>query len=447
MKYMTGNEIREKFLKFFEDRGHLILPSASLIPQDDPTLLLIGAGMAPFKPFFTGKMKPPSPRIATCQKCVRTGDIENVGRTARHHTYFEMLGNFSFGDYFKREAITWAWEFFTQMVGMPADRIYVTVYEEDQEAYEIWTKEVGLEPSHVKRMGKADNFWEHGSGPCGPCSELHFDRGESYGCGSPDCGVGCECDRFVEIWNLVFTQFENDGNGNYTRLEHPNIDTGMGIERLACMVQNVDNIFEIDTMQRIMGHIMRIAGVKYGEDAKNDVSLRVITDHIRSTTFLIGDGVMPSNEGRGYVLRRLLRRAARHGRLLGIKEPFLADVCETVIEVNESAYPVLAEKRAFIKKVIRKEEESFGKTIDTGLILLDRMIASGTGSTMSGEDAFKLSDTYGFPLDLTMEILEEKNLTIDEEGFQAAMKEQKEKARKEALREKEKVAREKARKR
>lgn len=350
MEWTGLNDLREKYLRFFESKGHLRMPSFSLVPQGDKSLLLINSGMAPMKKFFTGEVTPPSKRVTTCQKCVRTPDIENVGKTSRHGTFFEMLGNFSFGDYFKREAITWAWEFFTQVVGMPADRIYVTVYEEDQEAYEIWTKEVGLEPSHVKRMGKADNFWEHGSGPCGPCSELHFDRGESYGCGSPDCGVGCECDRFVEIWNLVFTQFENDGNGNYTRLEHPNIDTGMGIERLACMVQNVDNIFEIDTMQRIMGHIMRIAGVKYGEDAKNDVSLRVITDHIRSTTFLIGDGVMPSNEGRGYVLRRLLRRAARHGRLLGIKEPFLADVCETVIEVNESAYPVLAEKRAFIKR-------------------------------------------------------------------------------------------------
>ena len=429
MEWTGLNDLREKYLRFFESKGHLRMPSFSLVPQGDKSLLLINSGMAPMKKFFTGEVTPPSKRVTTCQKCVRTPDIENVGKTSRHGTFFEMLGNFSFGDYFKREAITWAWEFFTQVVGMPANRIYVTVYEEDPEAYEIWTKEVGLDPSHVKRMGKADNFWEHGSGPCGPCSELHFDRGESYGCGSPDCGVGCECDRFVEIWNLVFTQFENDGNGNYTRLEHPNIDTGMGIERLACMVQDVDNIFEIDTMQRIMGHIMRIAGVKYGEDAKTDVSLRVITDHIRSTTFLIGDGVMPSNEGRGYVLRRLLRRAARHGRLLGIKEPFLADVCETVIEVNEGAYPVLAEKRDFIKKVICREEESFGKTIDTGLVLLDRMIASSAGSTMSGEDAFKLSDTYGFPLDLTREILAERGMDVDEARFHELIAEQRKRAR------------------
>ena len=429
MEWTGLNDLREKYLSFFESKGHLRLPSFSLVPQGDKSLLLINSGMAPMKKYFTGEVTPPRGRVTTCQKCVRTPDIENVGKTARHGTFFEMLGNFSFGDYFKREAITWAWEFFTQIVGMPAERIYVTVYEEDDEAYNIWTKEVGLDPSHVKRMGKADNFWEHGSGPCGPCSELHFDRGESYGCGSPDCGVGCECDRFVEIWNLVFTQFENDGKGHYTHLEHPNIDTGMGLERLACVVQNVDNIFEIDTMQRIMGHIMRLADVKYGEDEKKDVSLRVITDHIRSTTFLIGDGVMPSNEGRGYVLRRLLRRAARHGRLLGVKGPFLADVCDTVIEVNEGAYPVLAEKRDFIKKVIRKEEESFGKTIDTGLTLLDRMIDGCEGKTMSGEDAFKLSDTYGFPLDLTREILAERGMDVDEKRFNELIAEQRKRAR------------------
>lgn len=429
MEWTGLNELREKYLSFFESKGHLRLPSFSLVPQGDKSLLLINSGMAPMKKYFTGEVTPPRGRVTTCQKCVRTPDIENVGKTARHGTFFEMLGNFSFGDYFKREAITWAWEFFTQVVGMPAERIHVTVYEEDDEAYNIWTKEVGLDPSHVKRMGKADNFWEHGSGPCGPCSELHFDRGEAYGCGSPDCGVGCECDRFVEIWNLVFTQFENDGKGHYTHLEHPNIDTGMGLERLACVVQNVDNIFEIDTMQRIMGHIMRLADVKYGTDEKKDVSLRVITDHIRSTTFLIGDGVMPSNEGRGYVLRRLLRRAARHGRLLGVKGPFLADVCDTVIEVNEGAYPVLAEKRDFIQKVIRKEEESFGKTIDTGLTLLDRMIDGCKGKTMSGEDAFKLSDTYGFPLDLTREILAERGMDVDEKRFNELIAEQRKRAR------------------
>lgn len=429
MEWTGLNELREKYLSFFESKGHLRLPSFSLVPQGDKSLLLINSGMAPMKKYFTGEVTPPRGRVTTCQKCVRTPDIENVGKTARHGTFFEMLGNFSFGDYFKREAITWAWEFFTQVVGMPAERIHVTVYEEDDEAYNIWTKEVGLDPSHVKRMGKADNFWEHGSGPCGPCSELHFDRGEAYGCGSPDCGVGCECDRFVEIWNLVFTQFENDGKGHYTHLEHPNIDTGMGLERLACVVQNVDNIFEIDTMQRIMGHIMRLADVKYGTDEKKDVSLRVITDHIRSTTFLIGDGVMPSNEGRGYVLRRLLRRAARHGRLLGVKGPFLADVCDTVIEVNEGAYPVLAEKRDFIQKVIRKEEESFGKTIDTGLTLLDRMIDGCEGRTMSGEDAFKLSDTYGFPLDLTREILAERGMDVDEKRFNELIAEQRKRAR------------------
>lgn len=429
MEWTGLNDLREKYLSFFESKGHLRLPSFSLVPQGDKSLLLINSGMAPMKKYFTGEVTPPRGRVTTCQKCVRTPDIENVGKTARHGTFFEMLGNFSFGDYFKREAITWAWEFFTQVVGMPAERIHVTVYEEDDEAYNIWTKEVGLDPSHVKRMGKADNFWEHGSGPCGPCSELHFDRGEAYGCGSPDCGVGCECDRFVEIWNLVFTQFENDGKGRYTHLEHPNIDTGMGLERLACVVQNVDNIFEIDTMQRIMGHIMRLADVKYGEDENKDVSLRVITDHIRSTTFLIGDGVMPSNEGRGYVLRRLLRRAARHGRLLGVKGPFLADVCDTVIEVNEGAYPVLAEKRDFIQKVIRKEEESFGKTIDTGLTLLDRMIDGCEGKTMSGEDAFKLSDTYGFPLDLTREILAERGMDVDEKRFNELIAEQRKRAR------------------
>ena len=429
MEWIGLNDLREQFLSFFESKGHLRVPSFPLVPQGDKSLLLINSGMAPMKKYFTGEVTPPARRVTTCQKCVRTPDIENVGKTSRHGTFFEMLGNFSFGNYFKREAITWAWEFFTQVIRLPADRIYVTVYEEDDEAYGIWTKDVGLDPSHVSRMDKKENFWEHGSGPCGPCSELHFDRGESYGCGSPDCGVGCECDRYVEIWNLVFTQFENDGAGNYTRLEHPNIDTGMGIERLACMVQGVDNIFEIDTMQRIMSHIMRVAGVEYGADANRDVSLRVITDHIRSTTFLIGDGVMPSNEGRGYVLRRLLRRAARHGRLLGVEGPFLADVCDTVIEVNEGAYPMLAEKRDFIKKVVSREEESFGKTIDTGLSLLGQMIEACAGKTMSGEDAFKLSDTYGFPLDLTREILAERGMDVDEARFNELIAEQRRRAR------------------
>ena len=413
MKWMGLNEIREKYLAFFESKEHLRMPSFSLVPQGDKSLLLINAGMAPLKKYFTGELTPPRNRVTTCQKCIRTPDIESVGITARHGTYFEMLGNFSFGDYFKKEATRWAWEFCTQVMGMPADRIYISVYEEDDEAFDIWTKEMGIPEDHMVRFGKADNFWEHGAGPCGPCSELYFDRGEKYGCGSPDCKVGCECDRFIEFWNLVFTQFENDGNGNYTRLKSCNIDTGMGLERLACIMQDVDNIFEVDTVQNIMKHVMEISGIKYHENEKNDISLRVITDHIRSTTFMIGDGVMPSNEGRGYVLRRLLRRAARHGRLLGIQGTFLSDVCETVIKENANAYPNLVEKRDLIVKVIKAEEESFNKTIDTGLSLLENIIENMDSKVLSGADAFKLQDTFGFPIDLTKELLEERGMSVD----------------------------------
>ncbi len=383
------------------------------MPQGDKSLLLINAGMAPLKKYFTGELTPPRTRVTTCQKCIRTPDIERVGITARHGTFFEMLGNFSFGDYFKHEATAWAWEFCTKVLEMPADKIYISVYQDDDEAYDIWTKELGVSPDHMVRLGKEDNFWEHGAGPCGPCSELYFDRGEKYGCGSPTCGVGCDCDRYVEFWNLVFTQFDNDGNNNYTRLKSCNIDTGMGLERLACIMQGVDNLFEVDTVQNIMKHIMQIAGVKYHEDEKKDVSLRVITDHIRSTTFMIGDGVMPSNEGRGYVLRRLLRRAARHGRLLGIDGTFLYKVCETVIKENATAYPNLVEKHDLIVKVIKAEEESFNKTIDTGLNLLENIIAQSDSKVLSGADAFKLQDTFGFPIDLTKELLEERGMSVD----------------------------------
>ncbi len=413
MKWMGLNEIREKYLSFFESKDHLRMPSFSLVPQGDKSLLLINAGMAPLKKYFTGELTPPRNRVTTCQKCIRTPDIESVGITARHGTYFEMLGNFSFGDYFKKEATRWAWEFCTEVMEMPADRIYISVYEEDDEAYDIWTKEIGIPEDHMVRFGKADNFWEHGAGPCGPCSELYFDRGEKYGCGSPDCKVGCECDRYIEFWNNVFTQFENDGNGNYTRLKSCNIDTGMGLERLACIMQDVDNIFEVDTVQNIMKHVMEISGIKYHENEKNDISLRVITDHIRSTTFMIGDGVMPSNEGRGYVLRRLLRRAARHGRLLGIQGTFLSDVCETVIKENANAYPNLVEKRDLIVKVIKAEEESFNKTIDTGLSLLENIIENMDSKVLSGADAFRLQDTFGFPIDLTKELLEERGMSVD----------------------------------
>ncbi len=429
MEWTGLNELREKYLAFFESKGHLRLPSFSLIPQGDKSLLLIPAGMAPMKKYFTGEVTPPRKRVTTCQKCIRTPDIERVGKTARHGTYFEMLGNFSFGDYFKHDATAWAWEFCTKVLELPADKLYVSIYEDDDEAFEIWTKENGVDPSHMVRLGKEDNFWEHGEGPCGPCSEIYFDRGPEHGCGKPDCHVGCDCDRFVEFWNLVFTQFDSDGQGTYTPLAHPNIDTGMGLERLACIMQGVENLFEVDTVQNIMKHISKIAGVEYGADERNDVSLRVITDHIRSTTFMVGDGVMPSNEGRGYVLRRLLRRAARHGRLLGIKEPFLYQVCETVIHENLSAYPELKEKEDFIKKLIKNEEEAFDKTIDSGLQLLNEQLAGLKGDTLPGEVAFKLYDTYGFPLDLTVDILEEKGLKVDENKFQDLMAEQRTRAR------------------
>ena len=429
MQWTGLNELREKFLSFFESKGCLRLPSFSLVPKDDNSLLLINSGMAPMKKYFTGEVTPPRKRVTTCQKCIRTPDIERVGITARHGTFFEMLGNFSFGDYFKREATAWAWEFFTKVLEMPEDKLYVSIYQDDDEAFDIWTKEVGVDPTHMVRLGKEDNFWEHGSGPCGPCSEIYFDRGPEKGCGSPDCHVGCECDRFVEVWNLVFTQFESDGKGNYVPLEHPNIDTGMGLERLACVIQGVDNLFLVDTVQNIMKHISSITGVEYGKDEKSDVSLRVITDHIRSTTFMIGDGVMPSNEGKGYVLRRLLRRAARHGRLLGYHEPFLYKVCDTVIKENLTAYPELKEKQEFITKVIRVEEESFAKTIDQGFKMLQNLIEQKDITEISGEDAFKLNDTYGFPIDLTREILEEKGIKVNVERFYELLKEQKKRSR------------------
>ena len=429
MKWTGLNELREKYLAFFESKDHLRLPSFSLVPQGDKSILLINAGMTPMKKYFTGEVTPPKKRVTTCQKCIRTPDIENVGKTARHGTYFEMLGNFSFGDYFKHEATAWAWEFFTKVLEIPEELLYVSVYLEDDEAYDIWTKEVGVDPSHMVRFGKEDNFWEHGAGPCGPCSEIYFDRGPSKGCGSPDCKVGCECDRFIEVWNLVFTQFENDGNNNYTRLANPNIDTGMGLERLACIMQDVDNLFEVDTVQNIMKHIIDISGIEYHKDAKKDISLRVITDHIRSTTFMVSDGVLPSNSGRGYVLRRLLRRAARHGRLIGIDRPFLAEVCDTVIKENANAYPNLVEKQDYIKKVIAMEEESFYKTIDSGLGLLNEMMANSKDGVLSGEDAFKLQDTFGFPIDLTKEIVAENNMTVDEDSFKKFVEEARMKAK------------------
>ncbi len=429
MQWTGLNELREKYLSFFESKGHLRLDSFSLVPQGDKSLLLINSGMAPMKKYFTGEVTPPRNRVTTCQKCIRTPDIESVGKTARHGTYFEMLGNFSFGDYFKNEATAWAWEFFTEVLQLPVEKLYCSIYEEDDEAYDIWTKKVGVDPSHIKRLGKADNFWEHGAGPCGPCSEIYFDRGEEYGCGSSDCGVGCECDRFMEVWNLVFTQFSNDGEGNYSKLDRCNIDTGMGLERLACVMQGVDNLFEVDTVQNIMKHIMDISNIKYHEDSKNDISLRVITDHIRSTTFMIGDGVMPSNEGKGYVLRRLLRRAARHGRLIGIERPFLSEVCKTVIKENETAYPNLVEKADYITKIIKVEEENFNKTIDSGMQLLNEMIEKMDSKVLSGNDAFKLSDTFGFPIDLTKEILEEKGMSVDEEAFNELVLQQRKRSR------------------
>ena len=417
MEWTGLNELREKYLSFFESKGHLRLPSFSLIPKNDNSLLLINSGMAPMKKYFTGEITPPRKRVTTCQKCIRTPDIERVGITARHGTFFEMLGNFSFGDYFKHEATSWAWEFLTKTLEMDVDRLWVSIYEDDDEAFQIWTEEVGVSPDRIVRLGKEDNFWEHGEGPCGPCSEIYFDRGEEYGCGKETCGVGCDCDRYVEIWNNVFTQFDSDGKGTYTPLDHPNIDTGMGLERLACVVQGVDNLFLVDTVQNIMKHISEIAGVKYGDDPKTDISLRVITDHIRSTTFMIGDGVMPSNNGRGYVLRRLLRRAARHGRLLGIDRMFLTEVCDTVIHENESAYPELKDKRDFIHNVIATEEANFAKTIDQGMKILEDFVADHDGDTLSGEAAFKLQDTYGFPIDLTVEILADKGMKVDVDSF------------------------------
>ena len=432
MEKLGLNDIREKFLSFFESKGHLRLPSFSLVPENDKSLLLINAGMAPLKPYFKGELEPPRKRVTTCQKCIRTPDIERVGKTARHGTYFEMLGNFSFGDYFKHEATAWAWEFITTVLNLPVDKLWVTIYQDDDEAFDIWTKEVGVAPDRIVRMGKEDNFWEIGTGPCGPCSEIYFDRGEKYGCGSPDCGVGCDCDRFVEFWNLVFTQFDRDENGNYNRLAHPNIDTGMGLERIACIMQGVDNLFEVDTVRNIMMKISSITGVHYGESEKTDVSLRVITDHIRSTTFMIGDGVQISNEGRGYVLRRLLRHAARHGKLLGVNEPFLYKICDTVIEENKGAYPELVEKAAYIKKVIELEEVRFNETINDGLNILNSYIdemEKNDEVQLPGDKAFKLYDTFGFPLDLTLEILEEKALTVNVDEYERCMEEQREKAR------------------
>ena len=432
MHYMGLNEIREKFLEFFESKGHLRLPSFSLIPQGDKSLLLINSGMAPLKPYFTGEQEPPRRRVTTCQKCIRTGDIENVGKTARHGTFFEMLGNFSFGDYFKEEAITWSWEFLTKVMEIPEDRLYPSIYENDDEAFEIWNKKVGVPADRIFRFGKEDNFWEHGSGPCGPCSEIYFDRGEKYGCGKPGCTVGCDCDRYMEVWNNVFSQFNNDGHGNYTDLIQKNIDTGMGLERLAVVMQDVDSLFDVDTVKNITDHVSKISGKTYGESYKTDVSLRVITDHIRSTVMMICDGVIPSNEGRGYVLRRLLRRAARHGKLLGINEPFLYKVCDTVIHESGGAYPALIEKQEYIRKVIQVEEERFDATVDAGLSILHDMIekAKNAGSKeLPAADAFKLHDTYGFPIDLTIEILEEQGMSTDRDGFDALIQEQKERSR------------------
>ncbi len=432
MKSYGLNELRNMFLQFFEGKGHLVMKSFSLIPQNDKSLLLINAGMTPLKPYFTGQEIPPRTRVATCQKCIRTGDIENVGKTARHGTFFEMLGNFSFGDYFKHEAIAWSWEFLTKTLEIPEDRLYPSVYVEDDEAFDIWNKEIGIAKERIFRFGKEDNFWEHGAGPCGPCSEIYFDRGEKYGCGKPDCTVGCECDRYIEIWNNVFTQFDNDGNGNYEELENKNIDTGMGLERLAVIMQDVDSIFDVDTVKAIRDRVCELAHVEYGKEDKADMSIRVITDHIRSVTFMVSDGIMPSNEGRGYVLRRLLRRAARHGRLLGISGRFLAELSEVVIRESADGYPELADKKDYILKLISTEEENFNKTIDQGLSILGEMMEQmkkeGT-TVLSGENTFKLYDTYGFPVDLTVEILGEKGFTADEEGFLAAMEVQRKTAR------------------
>lgn len=432
MQKLGLNEIREKYLSFFESKGHLRLPSFPLVPQSDASLLLINAGMAPLKPYFTGKETPPSKRVTTCQKCIRTADIENVGHTARHGTFFEMLGNFSFGDYFKSEATSWAWEFVTKVLEIPTDRLWVSVYEGDEEAVEIWTKKVGVDRDRIVYMGKEDNFWEIGTGPCGPCSEIYYDRGEEYGCGKPDCKVGCDCDRYVEFWNLVFTQFDKDEDGNYNKLAHPNIDTGMGLERIACIMQGVTSIFEVDTIRKVLDSAAETAGIKYGDSEKNDVSLRVITDHIRSTVFLVSDGVLPSNEGRGYVLRRLLRRAARHGKLLGIDGTFLYKLAKVVAEESKSAYPELEDKFEYIEKVIKTEEERFAETIDQGIEILKQYIdeLKQAGKTeLDGDKAFKLYDTYGFPIDLTKEILEEQEMTVAEKTFEDLMTEQRERAR------------------
>ena len=426
------NELREMFLSFFESKDHLRLPSFSLIPQNDQSLLLINSGMAPMKPYFKGEVEPPRRRICTCQKCIRTGDIENIGKTARHGTYFEMLGNFSFGDYFKHEAIAWSWEFLTKVVGLEADRLYPSIYENDDEAFEIWNKEIGIPAENIFRFGKKDNFWEHGSGPCGPCSEIYYDRGEKYGCGSPDCKVGCECDRFMEVWNNVFSQFDNDGQGNYTELAQKNIDTGMGLERLAVVCQDVNSLFDVDTVMNITNHVTAITGASYGQSTKTDVSLRVITDHIRASTFMIADGVQPTNEGRGYVLRRLLRRAARHGKLLGVNKPFLFEVVETVIKENESHYTYLRERANHIIQVVKNEEENFARTIDTGMRIYGEKLAAhkAEGKTVfAGEDAFLLADTYGFPIDLTIEMLEDEGMTVDMDKYTACREEQRVKAR------------------
>ena len=438
MQWTGLNELREKYLSFFEGKGHLRLDSFPLVPKDDPSLLLINSGMAPMKKWFLAQEEPPRHRVTTCQKCIRTPDIERVGITARHGTFFEMLGNFSFQDYFKEEVIPWAWEFLTsdEWMAIPKDKLHISVYEEDDEAYDIWTKKVGIAPDHMVRLGKEDNFWEHGSGPCGPCSEIYFDRGPEYGCGKPTCGVGCDCDRYMEIWNLVFSQFDADGKGHYERLARPNIDTGMGLERLACVMQGVGNLFEVDTVQSVLHHVEHIAGKTYGANAKDDISIRVITDHIRSCTFMVSDGILPSNEGRGYVLRRLLRRAARHGRMLGITRPFLVELVETVIQSSESAYPELREHDAYIKKVIGTEEANFARTIDAGMNILNNMIdglEKAHQHLLKGLDVFKLNDTFGFPLDLTKEIAAEQGIDIDEDGFHAEMKKQKERARAERL--------------
>ncbi len=426
------NELREMFLSFFESKEHLRLPSFSLIPQNDQSLLLINSGMAPMKPYFKGEVEPPRRRVCTCQKCIRTGDIENIGKTARHGTYFEMLGNFSFGDYFKREAITWCWEFLTKVVGLEEDRLYPSIYENDDEAFDIWNKEIGVAADRIFRFGKEDNFWEHGSGPCGPCSEVYYDRGEKYGCGEPGCTVGCECDRYMEVWNNVFSQFDNDGNGNYTELVQKNIDTGMGLERLAVVCQDVNSLFDVDTVMNITNHVTAITGASYGQSTKTDVSLRVITDHIRASTFMIADGVQPTNEGRGYVLRRLLRRAARHGKLLGVNKPFLFEVVSTVIKENESHYTYLRERAEHIIRVVKNEEENFARTIDTGIRIFGEKLTEhkAKGETVfSGDDAFLLSDTYGFPIDLTVEMLEDEDMTVDMERFTACREEQRVRAR------------------